>query len=377
MSELGLRAYDEESQDLRVFSLPGEMPGETRLHLRGLPGASAVQLELVSGDEVRRRFEVEVDGEEAIVVHLERTEDGRLDAWSQGREVLSLPPDARYAPVSPAADGPSRGSALDLAVLVDGTTRVCREATRDSGSEDKSQASEPEACPLLADEDAWSRHVDLLVEIAGGLAEETDVKAGVFAFGDRPVEDLRARGLRPGYPLHPRNGSGWKLGSLTSDELRARLLAVPPTSGGDFMDALADGLEALTRLPWREGARRLVLLTGDSPGYSILHPAPAGANLLPRRLDVDTQVLALHRIGVEVVTLYHALPAEARQRALDYERVLLDHAALQYRRLASRRELAFEAGQADPADVVHRVLDGPWTCARGAGYGVLLETPGG
>jgi hypothetical protein len=387
MSELGLRAYDEESHELRVFPLPEGCPGETRLRMRGLTGASAIQLELVNGDRVCRRFEIEAADEEPFVIHLERTGDGRLEAWSRGREVLSLPPDERYAPAPPVEGGGSRAEALDLAILVDGTTRVFvqppkpskHKATEQQAS--KKQRSEnpppePILRPLLAEEAEWRLHGDLLVEILDGLGEEVDVKSGVFAFGDHEVADLRAPGLRPAYRLYPRNGAGWKLGTLSSDGVRKRLLAIPPSSGGDFVDALADALEACVRLPWRDDARRVVLVTGDSPGFSVLHPAPPGANLLARHLDVDTQTLALHRIGVEVVTLHHATPPESRLGALDYERALLEHAAVQYRRLASRRDLAFEAAEAEAAEVVRKLFDTPQALVRGAGYGVLLESVG-
>jgi hypothetical protein len=323
---------------------------------------------------VCRRFEVEAAGEESLVIHLERTGDGRFDAWSQGREVLSLPPDERYAPAPPVEGRGSRAGALDLAILVDGTTRVCRGGTKGS----KTAASEPAVGPLLADEGAWRRHADLLVEIAEGLAKELDLQLGVFAFGDRPADSLRAPGLRPSYELHPQNGSGWKLEAQSADALRSALLAIPPTSGGDFVDALGESLAECVKLPWREEARRVVMVTGDSPGYSILDPAPAGANLLPRHLDVDTQVLALHKkVGVEVATVYHVPPPERRLEALGFERALLEHAATQYRRLASRRELAFEAPAIEASDVVLRLLDTPRILTRGPGYGVLLEAPRG
>jgi len=373
MSDLGLRAYDETSRELCVVPLSEESPSEGRLTLCSLPGASAIQLELVDGDRVCHRFEVETDEEEAIAVHWQRTGDGRIDVWSQGREMLSLPPDERYAPAPPVDRAGSRAESLDLAILVDGTTQVLIEPP----ARPKKPPPDPELRPLLAEEATWRSHGDLLVDIVNGLSEALDLKVGVFAFGDQEVAGLRAPGLRPAYRLHPRNGSGWKLGDLPSDEVRSRLSAIPSSSGGDFVDALADALEACVGLPWREGVRRVVLITGNSPGYSILHPAPAGANLIARSLDVDSQAMALHRIGVELVTLYHPVPEESGLGVLDYGRSLMEHAAAQYRRLASRRELAFDAGSTEAPDVVQSLLDTPPVLVRGAGYGVFLEPPGG
>lgn len=370
MSNLGVRAFDDDTGELYVTPLPLADPSTARLLFRSLPGASAVHVEILDGAEIHRRFEIQADGEEDFVVHLERTEDGRLDAWSQGREVLSLPPDERYAPAPPMG---SHGAALlDVAVLVDGTARWWGD--RDGGSGDRPGPTEP--ARLLGDGEAWSAHVERLVEIVAGLAGESDLRAGAFAFGDDEPAGLRGPGLHPAYRLYPGEGAGWRLEALAPDDLRARLLAVPATSGGDFVDALADALEACVELPWREGSRRLVLLTGDSPGYSILHPAPAGASLLPRRLDVDTQSLALHRLGVEIATLFHRPPPEIDPGFLDFERALLDHAACQYRRLASRPELAFEATALEASDVVRSLQGAPRWIARGAAYGILLEAQG-
>jgi len=380
MSDLGLRAYDQESRALRLFPLSTEAPAEGRLRMRGLPGASAVQLDLVNGDRVRHRFEVEADGEEAIAVHWERTEDDRFEVWSQGRRVLSLPPDERYAPPPPVGGSVPGAESLDLAILVDATAQVMvlpPKGSKTGGAKNRrSEQPPPEIRPLLEEQAIWRRHGDLLVEIVEGLRETHDSRVGVFAFGDHPVAGLRAPGLRPDFRLHPRDGSGWKLEDLTSDEIRERLRAIPPTSGGDFVDALADGLQACVGIPWREGVRRLVLVTGNSPGYSILHPAPAGASLIARRLEVDTQAMALHRIGVELVTLYHPVPEERALGSLDYERALKKHAAAQYRRLASRPTMAFDASKTAAADVVRSLSDAPWALARGAAYGVLLEPIG-
>ena len=372
MTDLSLRAYDEGSWEPRNFPLPEGPSGARPLRLRGLPGASAVQLELVSEDQVCRRFEVEAEGDEVIVVHWRRTEDGKIDLWSQGREVLSLPPDERYAPAPPVVGETSRGKALDLAILVDGTMRVYR----DGSTAQRDADWEAALGYLLDDEETWCRHVGLLAGVVEGLAEQVDLKLGVFAFGDRPTSSLQTPGLLPRYELYPQSGSGWKLSALSTEALHVALQEIPATSGADFVDALADGLATCVGLPWREDCRRVVLVTGDSPGYSIVHAAPTGANLLARRFDVDTQAMALHRAGVEVATIYHAVSHKRRQEDLDYERALREHTAAQYRRLASRRDLAFEVPGVDASDVARELIHPSDAVARGATYAVLVGMKG-
>ena len=65
------------------------------------------------------------------------------------------------------------------------------------------------------------------------------------------------------------------------------------------MDALADALAECASARWHPEARKLLVVTGDSPGYSILNPAPWGANAAVREKDVETVALDLHRKGVE------------------------------------------------------------------------------
>jgi hypothetical protein len=148
-------------------------------------------------------------------------------------------------------------------------------------------------------------------------------------------------------------------------------MAVRPTPGGDFVDALADALYACARLRWRKG-RRLLVISGDSPGFSLLQPLTAGTDVCVRKRDVETQALELHRLGVEIVTIYHAAPSNAAVTPLG--RSLLAEAGAQYARIASLpEEMAFEASSFEPEEAANRVAAIGVPIGRGASLGEFVR----
>lgn len=361
-SALSLRVYDEADGELRDLPLEIEGPGSYELHLAALPGASALHLELSREGAVGHRFEVAAGAGEVVPVHLDWTADGRIGLRSPGREVLELPPDARYAPPPPIRAPRGGGAGLDLVLLVDATTRIWVEATQEQKK--RGELGKPRL--LLGQPDFWRPRVDLLVSIAEGLAASADLAIGIVAFGDHEIPGVRAPELRPTYVLHPPSAAAARPVPFQPSALRAALESLPATSGGDFVDALAEGLARCADLPWRPGSRRVVLVMGDSPGYSLTSPAPAGANGRVRERTVEAEADRLHRQGVEIATLYQSLPEVSRFAALDVPRRLMEHAAGQYRTLASRPEMAWESGSIDPDGAVRSLLEAPGALARGA-----------
>lgn len=302
------------------------------LDLRCMRGASGIHLVLTRDDAVCLRAEIGAEPGEVVRVEVAVDEDGP-HVSSRGRSVLLLPREARYDPAPPirpaAADAP-----LDLAIVIDGTLRKWQEKGR-----------------LLDDRTLWGAHVEAMIDFAAGAAAEEatkrlDARVAVIAFGDQELPAVTAHDLRPAYRLYPAEDDR-VLQGLDRDRLREALLAVPSTPGGDYVDALADALAAALRLRWREHARKLVLVSGDSPGASLLHPLPKGTDVCVRERDVDTQALALHRNGVEIATIHHAPPADSAHYALPTHRQLLQATRAQYERLASTRELAFDAAGFD------------------------------
>ena len=170
--------------------------------------------------------------------------------------------------------------------------------------------------------------------LSGGF---TDVRAAVVAFGDEPLRQVSARDLAAGqYKLWPeeRHFQACSPASLTD-----LLASVPPSPGADFVDALADAVDACVSLNWREHARKLVVVTGDSPGYSLVRPPQWELQLDAhvRERDVDSAALRLFETwGAEVVTIYHDVPGESGLLQDPRIREATAFARAQYGRLASR-----------------------------------------
>ena len=341
--------------------LPLPRPGSTcAVRLRCIPGASSVHLVLDASAGVRLRAEVPAIGGEVVDVQVELDQDGALRVWTPGREVFLLPADDLYDPATPILPPPPDAS-LDLVLLIDGTIS---QISRDG------QALTHEL--LLERRPLWESHVEKLLDFVERLGfGRRDCRAAVVAFADQPPPDASAKDLLPRYHLFPAEEER-RFHRLDRNRLLEALLAIPASSGGDFVDALGDALDACARLHWRQEARKLLVLSGDSPGLSLLRPLRRGADLGAREKDVDTQGLRLHRLGVETVTIYHA-PAEAATFDLEVQRDLLRSASDQYARLAALPEWAFRASTFDPARAAVAVGSRSGLLGRGAALGELVE----
>lgn len=330
-------------------------PGESTLRLRCLPGATAIQVAWVDGETTSTRVEVPAEGGEEVALRVQLSEAGGVTFLSSGRPVLTLAPDARYRPAPPLL-APEREAPLDLALVIDGTMLA---ASGDG--------------PLLADKAAWAEQVERLIAFGEALAASADdLRACVVAFADEAPPQVRAADLKPEYRLRP-EPSHRRLRASSPAALRKALLAVEPSSGGDFVDALADALVACAELHWRAEARKVLVVVGDSPGHSLLEPAPAGADACVREQDVDDAALVLHERGVLIATVYQVPESKVIEADLEAGRELLRYAAGQYQRLASRPELAFELATLDPAAVAERLVAERGPLGRHASWGALVE----
>jgi hypothetical protein len=347
--------------DLALTPAPLPLAAEAplcTLHLRALPGASAIHLVAREDGAVRLRAEVPARAGEAVAVHLELGTEGTVHAWSPEVSVVTLPPEERWAPPTPIR--PAReGAGLDVAVLVDGTLRAY------TTTEGKPRV----VLPLLKEKPLWKLHVEPLATFVLALLEGGDDRVAVLAFGDEATPKVTANALAPSYVVHPDEPG---FGSPAPQRLAADLLGLPHSAGGDFVDALADGLAACRRLPWRSEARKVLVLTGSSPGASLLHPVPKGGDAQARERDVDCEILALHARGVEVVTLFHEPPADSGVGEFKHQLELLAHARTQYRRLASLPEWAWTTAGFDPQEAAVCLRGAPKALGRDATWGELL-----
>ena len=369
-SELRLRTWD------AVQHAPADVPlrfdgAIALMEVRCLPGASGIHVVLSDAEGVRLRAEVMAEPGEVVPLCVELDERGLVCLSSRGREIVYLPGDVRYDPPPPIRAA-SAQAPLDVAVVVDGTTRSWPEKVAAPSGEKEAAPASTAAGRLLERKDRWSAHVEKLAAFVERIAEGRDARIAILAFGDQPPPAVTAADLQPAYRLHPPDDER-VLQPLDRARLRERLLALPSSPGADFADATADALDACVRLHWRKDARRVVLLTGDSPGASLLHPLPKGADLCVRHHDVDTRAFALHRLGVELLTIYHDPPRTLGLHTIAPQRDLLAAARDQYERLASLPELAFEEASFQPDVAAGRLRALEGVIARGFAFGELVH----
>ncbi len=167
-----------------------------------------------------------------------------------------------------------------------------------------------------------------------------------------------------------------RLSPFSEEKLCAIMSGLESSSGGDFVDALADALARCVTLNWRRNARKLVVVIGDSPGHSLLKPAPKNADACYRVEDVETQLFELHQLGVEMVTLYHPLTQEVANHFRSIKRgyqpmEMAAYAQSQYQRIASQDERAFSADTFAPEEAAKKIADRSFPLARQYGFGVL------
>lgn len=343
---------------LRTWSTAGAMavdvplPASCTVELRCLPGADAVHIVLSDAGNVIVRAEVgPANAGEVVSFRLDADGQREPHIWSDAFRLFFLPPDSRYDPPPPISPTPA-DAPLDVAIVIDGTIRNWSTT----------------AARLRDDETLWSAHAAKLVAFTEKLAGGRDSRVAVIAFGDQNPPSVTAADLRPKYDLEPRNE---QLHESGLGRLHKKLMAVTSTPGGDFVDALADALYVCTRLRWRRG-RRLLVVSGDSPGFSLLQPLTAGTDVCVRKRDVETQVLELHRMGVEIATIYHAAPSDAAVTL--FGRSLLAQAGAQYSRIASlSEEMAFEASSFEPEEAANGVASIGVPIGRGASLGEFVR----
>jgi hypothetical protein len=360
---ISLRVLSLPEAEAREIPLPfGEPSSACSFHLRCLPGASRIHFVLTGGTGLRA--EIPAESGETVTVHAEIGSTGELRVRSPGKKLFTLPMHSRYEPLPPLT--PAGLNRLDMMFVIDSTTRRFTD-----------EGSGLIAEPLLERKDLWQEQVAQLVRLVELLMEPaSDVRVSVLAFGDRPPPIPLAGDLKPRFRLHPEVKEDRHFVPLDLERLRAALESIPSTPGGDFVDALADALQAARSLHWRKDARKILVVCGDSPGHSTLQPLRRGADLCARVTDVDTEAWYLHREKIEISTVYFAPPAALFLSKIDFQRDLLRATRAQYARLASLPTLAFETSTFSPEEVAEALRSRNVAIARGAALGELVGVMG-
>jgi hypothetical protein len=335
--------------------------------LLAIPGADAVHVAISSGatGAILCRCEIPASPGSCVSLTLRQGEGGWL-IESDLPGLLLLPAGAGepLPALPPGTPTTEQATDWDVALVIDATARWFEPA--ESGTLDASGL-------LLADQQRRVALGRLLTELLCALTpEQGQLRLAVLAFGDHPIPGVDAKALRSAFSLQHRGQQDRiPMRPFQGRDAQDILQGLDATPGGDFVDALADALAGCRTLPW-SAARRLLVIVGDSPGHSIAHPAPPGADVLAREHDVDLEVAALHADRqVEVVTLYNRPPAELIERISEPARALLVHAEEQYRRLASLPDYARDLDGLDAVALARQLRERSTMIARGASYGIL------
>ncbi len=343
--------------------LPLNEQGECELWLDPVPGARDVEVAIKSDGVLQALAEIATRPEEPVALRLRLLESGR---WQIGSDhpVRTMPLDGRpNAPLRRRREGDE----LQLFFLIDATARrVAVEGERTT------------MVPLLspARSAPWDDCVAALCSFAGVLASRyPNWRSATLAYGDTS-DDLAevAAELRPRWAVYPERQEERRPRPGDLEELDRRLTSIPPSPGGDFVDALAEGMQACADAAMRDQSRKVLVIFGDSPGHEVSGDVPRFADAQLRSCDVDEEATRLFELGFEVVTIYNDRgdvdPQGLAFQTKDWNEYL-SFARRQMARLASLPGWAFERSRFQPEEAARRVLERPAVIGRGACPGVL------
>jgi len=276
--------------------------------------------------------------------------DGKFHFDAEGSEVFYLPYQGGYRIHHPIQTGAGAGK-IDIALLVDGTMRLAPRrflfdrTSRATTTSARVPSVSDEASPTVAKASPETARAAVFAPILEALSRcaaapnGDDVYACVCSFADLKTNGLlEASDLQPDYVTSPESPRLQKLASATT--LQRMLDDVRPSTGADFVDALSEGLEACGTIRWRSDSRRIVILVGDSPGFSFRFPIEGQMDLHARALDVQLEAERLAAKGVEIVTVFSGLgqiPGSIPKTLIQPIRAARD----QYRALASSDDHVF------------------------------------
>ena len=314
-----------------------EATGACAVTLEALAGSSHLQIRVRENEAMALFAEVECANGETVDVRLARQADGRIQMETGLRNVYFLPVNlaAKEAILKPVET-----KDVEVVLLIDATALDL--------ASDKAIGTllQPAGQPASA----WTAMAQTLTEFVEELQRQLggSLRASVLAFGDHPLP------IAPdSIPLYPASATARQLRSQSPERVYEQLTRIPRISGGDFVDALADAMDVCSgrSMNWSDGTRKLLVIFGNSPGYSVLDadlPLLELADTQTRAFDVYQEAMDLHQIGVELLTVFHDNGIDVMTQLRASAAGLLDHTRQQYARLASRPEWSYTSSGFKP-----------------------------
>lgn len=352
-----VEVIDPATGELRQAPVPLDSSGSGELKLELAPGADSIQVIARNETGVEAWIEMQAQPGEDVAVAFDRAPGGELRVFPRDRRDFLVLSDKE--PPKPLLFQPRKTDELNVVILVDGT---CLHPY----PEDKPATLEY----LLGLSEVWQRISSSLATFLTTVSTAyPKLWSMAAAFGDEPVSLISNSLLKPKYLVYPQIPEARKLEPLSIEKLMQQLRTLPHTPGGDFVDGLADGLRACMNAKWRGNSRRLVIVFGQSPGYSLADSDDM-INFVVRKACIEEEVAALHRDGVEIVTIYHdpPVPEEAYRVQLPE---IFERARKQYESLATLKEWSTGSTAMDAAALAEAWLHSPISLARGPAPGLL------
>lgn len=323
------------------------------LNLNSITGSEGIHLCIESKESnIVKQVQIKCRPNETLNVKFGLdSSNSEIEVLTTNSQLLVLPPDRLYKPENQSFII-SDNQQIDILFILDGTMQS---SSLNEFSDNKENSR------FLIDFDSFdallSEKLNLFLKIIN--AESQDLRCSFLSFADKSIPKTNANNLKSQYILDPEDEVDRFFDVWSDDQVVDQIKQMRGSSGGDYIDELAGAIHAATEdYNWRPEARKLVFIIGDSPGFSILKPAPTiggiQANALVRYFDIDSEVAHLHRNGIEVMTLYMSDEQLYRStKGLDRYKYYTQQ---QYKDLASLDEYSSIWGEWDPEKSSSRFL---------------------
>ena len=293
------------------------------------PDLDWLRIEIFDENKLLYFYDVETKNEESFNISLDKFNTG-LSLVSESRQVLAYVANNHQQPLVAVDQNQDK---LAFAVLMDAT---CYNSWQheDNGSE----LNKAYEASLKTIND----------EIKRFLALHQTALFSALSFYDMDI-DLRTP-LTSSYaldiPCIDWLSTENRFVKFSDNKFDRAMAALKKREGFDYIDELASGLEACSGLPWPKDAKKVLLVIGNSPGYSLIDPAPATKlalpNIGPRRFDIDTYLTQLKQQQITILSIYIDYMA-ADDEALPDQINLARWTKDQYKNMASTPAFAFNS----------------------------------
>lgn len=321
-----------ENSDIEAYSILLDENTQKSIELLSVNGSSGVHLCMKSDDEIIRQVQISTHVDEIVKIKFENTAD---NFKSSNANRIELPPDNLYQ-VDQNAFCPIDSTQLDVLFIID--------ATIQSSSLGNIEIKDDDTGFLLDNTDFTEQLSEKLDSFLHAVNDQySDIHYSILSFADVTTEGIRSRDLKPSYVLQPNKLAERFLHSWNEEKLKDDVKHLQTSSGCDYIDALAEALNAVADYNWRHNARKLIYIIGDSPGFSILNPPPViggmQANTAIRHFDIESEAMELHRNKIEIMSVYINDDEELERSIVPIDKLRL-YTKKQYQGLASLKEYA-------------------------------------